>query len=252
MLRVFVAAMLLALSMSAAQAGTVMIFAAASLRGALDDVARAYERQAPETRISISYAGSASLARQIEAGAPADIFFPADTDWMDFAATKLLIRPATRRNLLSNRLVLVAPVSSSLRPVSLDKSTPLKEMLRTGRLGIGAPATVPAGKYAKAALINLGLWEQASGQLAEAESVRAVLAYVARGEVPLGVVYETDARAEPKVKVVGQFPWESHPAILYPSAITTYSRNPEAVAVQAFLNGQVAQAIFEKHGFTQP
>lgn len=233
-----------------AQAGTVTIFAAASLRGALDDVARAYEARDDATRLVISYAGSSALARQIDAGAPADIFISADDDWMDYVAAKKLIRPATRQPLLGNSLVLIAPAAAKTAPFPIVAGFPLR--LQDGRLAMASTTAVPAGKYGKAALQTLGVWGTVADRVAEAENVRAALAFVARGEAPFGIVYGTDARAEPLVTVAGIFPAGSHPPIVYPVALLGTSKEPKALAVLAFLKGSVARDVFERHGFTIP
>ncbi|MDA5194746.1 molybdate ABC transporter substrate-binding protein [Govanella unica] len=235
-----------------ASAGTVTVFAAASLRGSLDEVARAFEAQQKATKIVISYAGSSALARQIEAGAPADVFISADEDWMDYLAAKNLIQPDSRRDLLGNSLVLIAPTASA-KPVEIKKDFPLAKLLGKDRLAMATVATVPAGKYGKAALQSLGVWSAVEGQVAEAENVRAALAFVARGETPYGIVYGTDALAEPGVRVVGTFPASSHPAILYPVALLRDAGSlGEATAFLGFLKGTAARSIFASHGFTLP
>ena len=235
------AAMLVA---AQAQAQPVLVFAAASMKNALDEAAA----QAP-VRATVSYASSSALARQIEAGAPAQVYVSADLAWMDYVQEKNRILPGTRRNLLGNKLVLIAPAASKVR-ASLEKGFPLAKLLGNGRLALGDPAHVPAGKYAKAALESLGVWESVQGRLAPAENVRAALALVARAETPLGVVYATDAAAEPRVRVVGAFPEGSHPPIVYPVALTVHARGSEPGRFLDFLGTPQARAIFEKHGFT--
>jgi molybdate transport system substrate-binding protein len=230
-----------------AQTRDVTVFAAASLKNALDAIADGFRRQTGK-RVVISYAASPALARQIEQGAPADMFFSADLDWMDYLESRNLIKSETKQNLLGNRIVLVAPATTSgevaLKPGALTAA------LGTGRLAIANVSTVPAGKYGKAALQNLGLWTEVAGRLAESENVRAALTFVARGEAPLGVVYETDARAEPNVKVVAQFPKTSHPPVIYPVALTASSRNADAARFLEALRAPANAALFAREGFT--
>lgn len=230
---------------AAAQAQTLVVFAAASLKNALDEA----NLQAP-ARAAVSYAASSTLARQIEAGAPAQVFISADQDWMDYLAQRGKILPGTRRNLLGNRLVLIAPAGSSVQ-ATIKAGVPLPLLLGPGgRLALGDPQHVPAGKYAKAALEKLGAWDGVSNRLAPAENVRAALAFVARGEAPLGIVYATDAAAEPKVRVVDTFPDGLHPPVVYPAALTTVAQGSVAAEFLAFLRSPTARRIFEKHGFT--
>lgn len=221
---------------SAPAADGLLVFAAASLKNALDEVNRAYD--AP---VRTSYAASSALARQIERGAPADVFLSADADWMDYLERRGQVVKGTRRPLLGNRLVWVAPAGS---PVPAE---PLALLGQSGRLAIADPAHVPAGKYARAALEHAGTWDRIAGRLAPAENVRAALALVARGEAPLGVVYETDARAEPKVRVLARIDARLHPRIEYPAAAVRGS--PGTARYLAFLASPTAAAIFEKHGF---
>ncbi|MDP3746979.1 MAG: molybdate ABC transporter substrate-binding protein [Phenylobacterium sp.] len=229
-----------------AQAAAVTVFAAASLKNALDEVGREYARTGGQARFS--YAASSAMARQIEQGAPADVYVSADVDWMTYLAERRLVVAASRRDLLTNRLALVAPADSkaSLR---VARGMPLGRALGGGRLAV-AGAEVPAGKYAKAALTSLGAWDGVSGRLAQAENVRTALQYVARGESPFGVVYDTDARLEPKVRIVGLFPSGSHPAIVYPAALVADSKNPDAARFLSFMSGPRAAAVFRKYGFT--
>jgi molybdate transport system substrate-binding protein len=222
----------------------VTVFAAASLQNALDDVARIHGGAA----LRLSYAASSAIARQIAAGAPADVFISADADWMDWLAQRKLILEATRVNLLSNHLALVAPASSTVS-LPIRAGMPLAAALGpSGRLAIAGP-DVPAGRYAEASLKALGLWPSLETRLARGENVRATLAFVARGEAPLGIVYDTDAREEPAVRIVGLFPDTSHPPIVYPAALLAASRNPDAAEVLAFLRGPLAGAVFRRHGF---
>jgi molybdate transport system substrate-binding protein len=225
--------------------GPVVVFAAASLRNALDEALKGYERPKPV----VSYAGSSSLARQIERGAPAAIFISADRDWMDYLERHARLVAGTRSDLLGNRLVLIAPASSGLQ-ARIERGMPLARWLgKDGRLAMGDPGHVPAGKYAKAALESLGVWSSVRGRIAATENVRVALALVARGEAPLGIVYATDAREEPKVRVVGSFDPSLHPPIVYPVALL---RGAPASArdLLAFLHGERARRAFAKHGFT--
>jgi molybdate transport system substrate-binding protein len=224
------------------------VFAAASMKNALDEVDSAYTAKAG-VKVVASYAASSVLAKQIEQGAPADIFLSADTDWMDYAAKQKTIRTDTRTNLLGNSIVLIAPKDSSIDKVAIVAGFDLAKLAGNGRIATGDVSSVPAGKYAKAALEKLGAWDAAAPKFAMAESVRAALILVARGEAVLGIVYATDAKVEPEVKIVGTFPVDSHPAIIYPVAATT-SAGPGAVDYLAFLQSPAAKTIFEKYGFT--
>jgi molybdate transport system substrate-binding protein len=197
----------------------------------------------------LSLAASSALARQIEAGAPADLFISADEDWMNDVAAKGLLRPATRADLVGNALVLIAPASSTLR-LRIAPNFPLAQALGQGRLATGNPDAVPAGKYAKAALGALGVWPSVADRIAAADNVRAALALVARGEAPLGIVYATDAKSEPKVRVVGIFPEITHLPILYPVATLTAATNPDTDAFRAFLLSREGKAIFRRFGFS--
>ena len=231
-----------------AQDAKLVIFAAASLKDALDEVNAAFQREKGQATTT-SYAASSTLAKQIEAAAPADIFISADLDWMDYLAKKNLIKPETRANLLGNRLVLIAPVNSPLK-LAIGPNFPLAQALGNGRLGIADPNGVPAGRYAKAALESLGVWSTVADWLAPAENVRATLALVSRGETPLGIVYQTDAASDKEVEIVGTFPQDSHPPIIYPIAVVASSTNPAAVDYLAYLKSPAARGIFEKQGFT--
>jgi len=239
------AALCLAFACAAAQAqDRLLVFAAASLRNALDDAARGFSG----TRPVVSYAGSSSLAKQIERGAPASIFISADRDWMNYVQQLGLLEPGTRRDLLGNRLVLVAPRGSAVK-LEIAPGMPLLHALGGGRLALGDPYHVPAGKYARAALESLGLWDSLKARVAATENVRIALALVARGEAPLGVVYETDAREEPGVRVVGRFDASLHPPIVYPMALLK-GAPPAARAFAAYLRSDRARAVFRKHGFS--
>jgi molybdate transport system substrate-binding protein len=234
-------------SAAAAQEKDIVVFAAASLKNALDDADGTYERDSHH-KVKVSYAASSTLAKQIEASAPADVFISADLDWMDYLATRKLIKPDTRSNLLGNRIVLIAPVTSTVS-VTVGPDFPLAKVLASGRLAMADPASVPAGKYGKAALEKLGVWTSVADKVAPAENVRAALILVARGEAALGIVYRTDAAAEKDVKIVGVFPASSHPPIIYPIAVTAASDNPAAAAYVEFLKSKAAAPAFEKQGF---
>ncbi|WP_375412949.1 molybdate ABC transporter substrate-binding protein [uncultured Bradyrhizobium sp.] len=230
-----------------AQDRTLTVFAAASMKNALDDIDAAYTAKTG-VKIVASYAASSALAKQIEQGAPADIFMSADTDWMDYAIGKRNISESTRVNLLGNAIVLVAPKDSSTDNVTIAQGFDLARLAGDGKIATGDVKAVPVGKYAKAALEKLGAWTAAEPKFAMAESVRAALTLVARGEAVLGIVYSTDAKVEPGVKVIGTFPADSHPAIIYPVAATTIAK-PEAADYLAFLRSSAAKTILEKYGF---
>jgi molybdate transport system substrate-binding protein len=231
-----------------AHAADIVVFAAASMKNALDDSAHAFEQQGG-TPVKISYAASSALAKQIENGAPADIFISADLAWMDYVQKRNLIQPSSRRNLLGNRLVLVAPAGSGAR-VDIKPGFDLVGLLKGGRLAMANPDSVPAGKYGKAALEKLGVWQKVEPHVAGAENVRAALLYVDRDETPFGVVYATDAASDPKVEIAGVFPEDTHPPIIYPIAQTAASKNPDAAKFLTFLESPVARPAFEKQGFT--
>ena len=234
---------------AAEKTAPLSVFAAASLKESLDEAAAAYEKASGQT-VRVSYAASSALARQIEQGAPADVFLSADLEWMDYLQQRKLIDPATRRNLLGNTLVLVAPADGNVSPVSLKPGVDLLPRLGDkGRLALGMTASVPAGKYAKASFSSLGVWKSLEPRIAEAESVRAALMLVARGEAPLGAVYGSDAKAEPKVRVIGIFPESSHAPIVYPVARIAASKNPRAAAFARWLATPAASKIFRAHGF---
>ena len=243
---VFAAAVALAGSAFAQTPAPVTVFAAASLKNVMDDVGKAYLAKT-HASARFSYGASSALARQIEQGAPADVFVSADTQWMDYVAARGLIVPGTRRDLLSNRLALIAPAYSATK-LKIGKAMPLAAALGTGRLAL-AGADVPAGKYAQASLTALGVWDGVKDKLARAENVRAALAFVARGETPLGIVYDTDAEVEPNVRIVGLIPDDSHPPIVYPVAAVAASRNPGTAAFLAFLDSSSARTLFRKYGF---
>jgi molybdate transport system substrate-binding protein len=245
MFRLVPAAAVALLFSGLANAQSAVVFAAASLKNALDEVATLSQSKA-----ILAYGSSSALARQIEGGAPAQVFISADLDWMDYLEQRKLLRDGTRKNLLGNKLVLIAPAGSTAK-VEIRAGFPLATLLGDGRLATADPAHVPAGKYTKAALQKLGVWDSVAGKLAPTENVRAALALVARGETPLGSVYATDAAAEPKVRVVAEFPEGLHPAIVYPVALT--SGAPLTGAAADFLSlllSPAARKVFEKHGFT--
>ncbi len=225
----------------------LLVFAAASLSEALDEVGRVFTTRTG-VRVNASYAASSVLAKQIEAGAPADAFFSADLAWVDYLDERGLLKRGSRRDLLGNSLVLIAPADSPLR-LSIAPGFDLTAALGEGRLATADPDSVPAGKYARAALTKLGVWQSVSDRLVRGENVRAALAYVARGEAPLGIVYQTDAQAEKRVRVVGVFPEDSHSPITYALALTVRAR-PEAARFADFLATETARQIFTRYGFT--
>jgi molybdate transport system substrate-binding protein len=230
-----------------AQEKTITVFAAASMKNALDDVNAMFTKQSG-IKIVASYAASSALMKQIEQGAPADVFLSADVDWMDYGAKRNLIKNDTRFNLLGNRLVLIAAKDSKIDNVTIGPGFDLAALAAGGRIATGDVRAVPAGLYAKAALEKLGIWASVEPKLAMAENVRAALVLVARGEAPLGIVYETDAKVEPGVKIVGVFPEDSHPPIIYPVALTKDAK-PDATQYLAFLRRPDARAVFERYGF---
>jgi molybdate transport system substrate-binding protein len=238
-----------AIGTAQAQPKELVIFAAASLKNALDEAAAAWVKETGKPAPKISYAASNALAKQIEQGAPADLFLSADLDWMDYVAGKSLIKPETRVSLLANRIALIAP-SDSTAKVTLASGVDLSAALGSGKLAMGNVDSVPAGKYGKAALEKLGGWDKVKDNVAQADNVRAALLLVARGEAPLGIVYTTDAAAEPKVKVLATFPEETHPPIIYPVAVLKDSANPDAQNLLSYLRGAGPKATFEKQGFT--
>lgn len=223
-----------------------VVFAAASLKDALDAVNDAWQK-ASSKQAKISYAASSALAKQIEQGAPADVFISADEDWMDYLATRKLIKADTRFDLLGNTLVLIAPKDSKLT-TTIAQSFPLASLVGDGHLAMADTASVPAGKYGKAALEKLGVWDGVKDKIAQAENVRAALALVSRGEAPLGIVYATDAKSDPNVKIVDTFPANTHPAIIYPAAATA-SSTADAAGFLDFLKSPSADRVFEEKGF---
>jgi molybdate transport system substrate-binding protein len=235
-------------TVASAQDKTITVFAAASMKNALDDINAAFLK-ATGTKMVASYAASSALAKQLEQGAPADIFASADLEWMDYSAGKKTIKDDTRVNLLGNKLVLIAPKDSRIDKVDIGPNFDLATLIGDGRIATGEVNSVPVGKYAKGALEKLGIWASVEKKFAMADNVRAALALTARGEAVLGIVYETDAKVEPGVKIVGTFPADSHPAIVYPVAATATAK-PEAAAYLAFLRSGAAKAVFETYGFT--
>jgi molybdate transport system substrate-binding protein len=229
-------------------AGEVTVFAAASVKNAMDEIAQKYEA-ATGNHLVVSFAGSSALARQIEQGAPADIFISANARWMDALEGKGLIDPATRFGLLGNRLVLVAH-GRDAAPVEIAKGLNLSVLLGEGRLSMALVDAVPAGIYGKSALTNLGLWEQVEAKVAQADNVRFALALVSAGEAPYGIVYATDAVSDDNVSGAGTFPADSHDPIVYPAAKVSESENPLAGAFLDYLRGDEARDAFENQGFT--
>jgi molybdate transport system substrate-binding protein len=227
----------------------LLVFAAASLTNVLDDIGGAYTQQTGR-RVKFSYAASSVLARQLEAGSHADAFFSADTKWMDYVQARGLIDRATRRNLLGNRLVLIAPADSKIE-LKIAPGFPLGAALRSGRLATGDPDTVPVGRYARSALTSLGVWSDVADKLVRADNVRSALAFIARGETPLGIVYETDARVEKRVRIVDFFPADSHPPIVYPVAVTAHAKSGAREFVE-FMQSTAAQNAFKQYGFQPP
>ena len=240
----------LALAPPAVFAANVTIFAAASLKDALDAQAKAFEA-ATGNKVIVSYGASNALARQIEAGAPADIFISADLDWMDYVAQRKLIAAETRFNLQHNTLVLIAP-SSSPASLKIGPKFALAAALRSDKLAMANPDSVPAGKYGKSALDKLGVWSSVEKQLARTENVRIALMLVSRGEAPFGIVYKTDALADKGVKIVGTFPPDSYPPIVYPAAVLASSTSAAARPFLEYLRSKPAEVVWERHGFGLP
>ena len=230
-----------------AQEKSITVFAAASLKNALDEVDSLFTKQSG-IKVVASYAASSSLMKQIEQGAPADVFLSADIDWMDYGIKHNLIKNDTRKDLLGNRLVLIAPKDSKIGNVTIAPGLDLAALVGSGRIATGDVRAVPAGLYAKAALEKLGIWPSVESKIAMAENVRAALVLVARGEAPLGIVYETDAKVDPSVRIIGVFPEDSHPPIIYPVAMTKDAK-PDAAQYLAFLTTPEAKTVFERYGF---
>jgi molybdate transport system substrate-binding protein len=230
-----------------AQDKSITVFAAASMKNALDDVDAAYTKQSG-VKVVASYDASSALMKQIEGGAPADVFVSADLKWMDYGSQKKLIKDDTRVNLLGNKLVLIAGKDSKIDNVTIGPGFDLAKLAGDGRIATGDVKAVPVGIYAQAALEKLGVWSAVEPKMAMTANVRAALVLVARGEAPLGIVYSTDAKVEPGVKVVGVFPDDSHDPIIYPVAATATAK-PDATPYLAFLRSQAAKTIFESYGF---
>jgi molybdate transport system substrate-binding protein len=226
----------------------VIVFAAASLKTALDEIAAAFEKQTGN-KLSISYGSSATLAKQIEQAAPADVFISANTKWMDYLDKAKAIKPSTRRDLLGNELVLIEPADLKTE-AKIEPGFDLAGLTGDGKIAVCTIASCPAGIYAKESLGSLGIWSAVEPKLAQAENVRAALALVSRGEARFGIVYDTDAKADPGVRVVGTFPAKSHEPIVYPVALVATSTNPAAPKALAFLSSQAATKILLSQGFT--
>jgi len=229
------------------RAQNLTVLAAVSLKESLDEVVTQFQRSGG-AKLVVAYAASSALAKQIENGAPADVFISADLDWMDYLEQRQLLRAGTRSNLLRNRLVLVAPAGSHVA-VEIKRGFALDKLLGGGKLSMADPDSVPAGKYGRAALEKLGVWSSVERKVVRGDSVRTALNFVARGEAPLGIVYETDAFAEKRVAVVARFAAETHPAIIYPVAALAGGKQAATPALLAYLKSREARAIFEKYGF---
>ena len=225
---------------------TITVFAAASLTDVLQELGDEYTK-ASGTKIEFSFAATSMLARQIESGAHADVIFSADQEWMDYLDQRGLVQKATRRNVVGNRLALVAPAGSDIE-LQIKPNFPLLAALKGGRLATGDPDSVPVGRYARSALTSLGVWNEVADHLVRADNVRTALAFVARGEVPLGIVYATDARVDMRVRTVDLFPDGSHPPITFPIALTK-TATEKAAGFLKFLGGPAGAAAFEKYGF---
>jgi len=241
------AAALVVLTVAHALAAGVLVFGAASLKEALDEQARHF-KAATGHDVTVSYAASSALARQIANGAPADLFISADLEWMDYLDERQLLRPGTRTELLRNALVLIAPAASRAQ-LAIGPGFPLVAALGQERLAMADPDSVPAGKYGRSALVHLGVWPSVEQRVARAENVRAALALVSRGEAPFGIVYATDAQADKGVRVVDTFPPDSHPAIVYPAAMVAASASPSAKPLLDYLESAAARPVWERYGF---
>src|ERR1700733_4095751 len=225
----------------------ITVFAAASLTNVLQELGDGFTKQT-SIPVGFSFAASSALARQIENGAPADVFFSADLEWMDYLQTRNLIQRDTRHDVLGNRLVLIAPVDSKIK-LTIAPHFPLAAALGKRRLAAGDPSAVPAGRYAQEALTTLGVWNEVAGRLVRGDSVRSALAFVDRGEAPLGIVYETDALIDKRVRVVDVFPANSHLPIVYPVALTKAAK-AEAAGFVEYLRGPAGAMAFKAGGFT--
>lgn len=240
--------LMLTLSVSPVLAENLMVFAAASLTNAIDTLAADFQDSTGE-KVTVSFASSSTLARQIEQGAPADIFISASPEWMDYLAQRELVQPDSRFDLLTNTLVLIAAQTSTVQ-LEIAPNFPLAEALGDERLSMGDPDHVPAGIYGRAALENLDLWTDVAPQVARVDTVRAALALVARGEAPLGIVYQSDTVVEPEVRIIDTFPASSHTPIVYPVARMAEHDHPAAEKWLAFLRSDTAGAVFKRYGFT--
>ena len=247
----FLISALLALAIGATTAHTedktITVFAAASLKNALDDVDTAFTKQSG-VKVVASYGASSALAKQIEQGAPADVFFSADLQWMDYGVQRKIIKDDTRANLLGNKLVLIAVKDAKIDNVTIEPGFDLAKLAGDGKVATGDVRAVPVGLYARAALERLGAWAAVEPKIAMTENVRVALRLVARGEAPLGIVYETDAKVEPAVKVIGVFPDNTHDPIIYPVALTATAK-PDANQYLSFLRSQTVKSVFESYGF---
>jgi len=226
----------------------LLVLAAASLTNVLGDLSADWQRASGVT-VKLSFAASSVMARQIEAGGKADVFVSADQEWMDYLQSRGLIEKRTRRDLVGNRLVLIAPADSKIE-LKIAPGFPLMAALGSGRLATGDPDTVPVGRYARSALISLGIWDVIQDRLVRADNVRSAMMFVARGEVPLGITYATDALVDPKVRIVDTFPANTHAPITYPAAVVNGAR-VEALPFVEFLGSAPARDIWKRYGFTQ-
>jgi molybdate transport system substrate-binding protein len=231
-----------------AQGDDIVIFAAASLKDALDAINAEWQKETGK-KVTISYEASSVLGKQIEQDAPAQIFISADLDWMDYVERKKLIKPESRVNLLGNRLVLIARKDKA-QPIEIKRGFELDKLVGHGYLAVANVDSVPAGKYAKAALENLDVWPSVADKLAQSADVRAALLRVSRGQAPVGIVYQTDAAADQNVTIIGTFPDNTHPPIVYPIALTTKASNPDVAAFYSYLRSAKAMVGFEALGFT--
>jgi molybdate transport system substrate-binding protein len=247
--RLFSALLWCLATMTSGAAETLTVFGASSLTDVLEQVGKAYTAKTG-VPVRFSFAASSQLAKQVESGAPADVFLCADQEWMDYLANRGLIQSATRRDILGNALVLVAPADSTLSLKIAPGFALAAALGARGRIATGDPASVPVGRYARAALTSLRVWKSVERRIIPADSVRTALNFVARGEAPLGIVYATDARAESRVRVVDTFPASTHEPITYPAAAT--SSSPAAAAFVDFLASETARVIFDKAGFRRP
>jgi molybdate transport system substrate-binding protein len=226
---------------------SITVFAAASLTNVLQELGDGFTKDA-SIPVRFSFAASSALARQIENGSRADMFFSADLEWMDYLESRKLIQPATRRDVVGNQLVLIAPADSKI-VLKIQPHFALAATLGKGRLATGDPDSVPVGRYAHEALANLGVWDEVSARLVRADSVRSALAFVDRGEAALGIVYTTDALIDKKVRVVDTFPAATHTPIVYPAALTIGAK-PDAAKFLAYIRGPAGSAAFQRYGFT--